>query len=99
MNGKRRVVPRALADVAILADFLPRRAAVVGAEQAALVRFDDGVDALRVRRRDGDADLAPGAGGEAIGFQFTRSLTVAVRLERSPGVAAVAGDEQVGAGA
>ena len=53
------------ADAAVVADALPGLAAVVGAEQAALVRLDEGVDAPAVRRRDGDADLAPGAFGQS----------------------------------
>ena len=74
----------------MIVDAGPRLAAVVGAEQAALLGLDQGVDAAAVRRRDGDADLAPDAFGQA------RSSP---GFELLPGVAAVARDVQAAAGA
>src|SRR5207253_5293213 len=53
-------------------------AAVARAEHAAVVGLDDGVDVLRIRGRDGDADDAE----RALGHAF-------VARELFPGVAAV----------
>ena len=43
----------------------PRRAAVVGPEDAPFLSFDDGPDPLRHRWRHGDTDAALRAAGEA----------------------------------
>src|SRR5262249_53575411 len=73
-----RVVPGALAEVAVLAGLGPGLAAVVGAEHAAVLGLDDGPDPLRIDRRDGHADDADRA---------LRQRLVAGDL--GPGVAAV----------
>src|SRR5439155_4460029 len=86
VHGEGAVVPGALAEAVVAVDELPVVAAVVGAEQAALLRLDQGVDAAAVRRGDGDADLAPGPLRQAAG-------------QLLPGVAAVARDVQAAAGA
>src|SRR5205814_1659694 len=53
-----RVVERALTDISSRIHQLPRRAGIVGAEEAAVFVLDQRVDAVRVGARDGDADLA-----------------------------------------
>ena len=53
-----RVVEGALADAARLVHQLPRRAGIVRAEEAAVVVFDERVDAVRVGAGHRDADLA-----------------------------------------
>src|SRR5207244_4416083 len=87
VDGQRRVVPGALAQVTAGVDQLPRVAAVVGAEQAALLGLDQGVDDAAVGGGDGDADLAPEL---LLGQAFGGKLL--------PGVAAVARDEQAAGG-
>ena len=52
-----RVVERALAEIAPLADPLPRRTGVVGQKEPALVCLDLRVNAIRVGARHGQADL------------------------------------------
>ncbi len=84
-DGERRVVPGALPQRVAAGGERPVLAAVVGAEEAALLRFDQRVDAAGVRRRDRDADLAPDPLGQA------------VARELLPGVAAVAGDVEAAA--
>src|SRR5205823_5943443 len=69
----------------------PGGAAVVGAVEAALLGFNEGVDAARVGRGDGDTDLAPGARRQAV--------VLGLVLQVLPTVAAVAGDVQAAAGA
>ena len=64
------------------------RAAVVGAEDAALGGFHQGPHALRIGRRNGDADAPEHAVGQA-----GRARDI------GPGVAAVGGFEQAAAGA
>ena len=61
IDGDGGEVPGPLAQVMAGVDQLPGVAAVVGAEQAALLGLDQGVDAPAVGRGDGDADLAPDA--------------------------------------
>ena len=53
-----RVVERALADVAAGVDHLPGRAGIVGHQQAAVLVLDQRVDAVGIRGRQRDADLA-----------------------------------------
>src|SRR5205085_840698 len=60
-----RVVPGALAQIALVVGAPPRLAAVLGAEDAARVRFDDRPHAI-VIRRDGHADLADRAFRKAV---------------------------------
>ena len=87
-DGERRVVPGALAQRAAAGLTSSQvLAAVVGAEEPALLRLDQRVDAPAVRRRDGDADLAPDALGQAVAGELL------------PGVAAVARDVEAAAGA
>src|SRR5262245_28054733 len=59
----RREIPGPLAQIASAVDERPLDAAVVGAIKAAVLGFDERVDALAVRRRDGDADAAKGLSG------------------------------------
>ncbi len=66
VDGERGVVPGPLAERAVGGDERPVLAAVVGAEQPALLGLDQGVDAPGVGRRHGDADLAPDALGQAL---------------------------------
>ncbi len=82
-----RVIERALAQVAVVVDQLPRRARIVGHIQAA-GRFvlDDRVDAIAVRSRHRHADLAPEAGRQP-----------GVLGDLGPGVAGVGGLEQAAA--
>src|SRR5262249_27345633 len=74
-----RVVPGALAEIAFLVGAAPRAPAVVRAEHAAVVGFDDRPDAIRIRGRNRDADAATDAGGKSGAG------------EARPGVAAVGG--------
>src|SRR5262245_23803111 len=53
-----RVVESALAKIAALVHFLPRRARVVGHEESTVLGFDLRVETLRVGAGDGEADLA-----------------------------------------
>ncbi len=61
------VVPGALAEVAVGVDQPEPLAAVVGAEQAALLGLDQGPDPVGVGRRDGDADAALDPLGQPLG--------------------------------
>ena len=83
-----RVVPRALTQVAVLVDALPRAAGVVAAEQAAVLGLDLRVEALLVRRRGADAGDAEHALGHA-GLVVQRLPTVAA-VGRLPQAAALA---------
>ena len=80
VDGQRRVVPGSLADPPRGADPGPLLAGVVGAEEAALLCLDQGVDALRLALRHPHADPSPDPFGKALA------------LELLPGVTAVAGD-------
>ena len=51
-----REIPGALAQIVLGVLFGPRAAAVIGAENAAVARFHQGVYALGIRPRNGDAD-------------------------------------------
>ena len=105
IDGEGGVVKGALADGALIVDELPGIAAVVAAEQSALVRLDEGVDAPAIGRRDGDADLAPDAFGQPLGvfLAFRRVLAEIGRIvgrrrdELRPVLAAVARDVQAAA--
>ncbi len=106
VDGQRRVITGPLADAAIAMHQLPRLAAVVAAEQAALVRLDEGIDAPAVRRGDGHADLAPDAFGQPLAVFLALGCVLAEpqrfrpwrRHELRPGVAAVARGVQPAAG-
>ena len=52
------VVPRPRLDQAVIVEQAPAAAGIVGAVEAPLVGLHDGVDAIGVGRRHGDADLA-----------------------------------------
>ncbi|MBD3854056.1 MAG: hypothetical protein IFJ96_04685, partial [Acidobacteria bacterium] len=69
VDGQRRVVPRSLTDPPRGADAGPRLAAVVGAEEAALLGLDEGVDALRLALRHPHAHPAPNSPREALRLQ------------------------------
>src|SRR5262249_24069022 len=84
IDGDRRVVPRSLPEEALIVDALPRTAAVVRSEQAAVFRLDQRVDAPAVRGGDRDTDFPPRPFRQP-GF---------VRLELFPGVSPVARDVQ-----
>src|SRR5262249_18444957 len=91
VDGQAGVVPGPLPQRVVAAGQLPGRAAGGGAERAALLGLDQGVDAASVGRGDGDADLAPVALGQAV--------VLGLLLQVFPGVAAVAGDVQAAPGA
>ncbi len=107
MNGQRGEVPRPLLDAAAGVDELQVLAAVVAAEQAALLGLDQRVDAPRIGWGDGQADLAPDALGQALAASWFPRRHLCRRPgnlrgrgnELRPGVAAVAGDVQPAAGA
>ena len=82
-----RVVERALPDVAPRVHQLPVRAAVVGAEQAAVLVFDERVDPVRIRLGDRDADLPVHALRQPL-----------VARDFRPRLAAVGGLEQAASG-
>ncbi len=83
-----RVVPGALAELAILIHAAPGFACVVRAKHAAIFGFDERPDAIGIRWRDGDADAAEDAFGQS-----------RISAEIGPGVAAVGGFEQAAIGA
>src|SRR5207249_7235974 len=61
------VVPRPLAKLPLAVHPRPAVAAVVGAEDPTRIGLHDGEDPLGVGGRDGNPDVADGAGGEAGG--------------------------------
>src|SRR5262249_2966239 len=75
------VVEGPLGVLGVVVDRLPGAAAVARADDGALLRLDDGVDGLRRRGRDGDADAAQLALGQPV-----------VGGPAGPGGAAVVGD-------
>ncbi len=83
-----RVVEGALAQAAIFAGELPGGAGVIGDEDAAVLVFHDGVDAIGIAAGDGDADLSDDAGGHA-----------GIAGDLGPVVAAVGGFEEAAGGA
>jgi hypothetical protein len=82
------VVERAVGDVVLGVDRRPFAAAVVGAQERALLGFHEGVDDARIRARDGDADASEVA--------FRHSILLGEPL---PGRAAVVRHMQARAGA
>jgi hypothetical protein len=80
------VVERPLGRGLVLVDLLPALAAVVRAEQGALLGLDQGVDDVRVRARDGEADSPELSLGQAV-----------LLREAPPALAAVVGDVEPGA--
>src|SRR5581483_8551022 len=89
--------PGPLAEGPAVVDVVPRLAAVVGAEQAALVGLDHGVDAPAVGGGDGQLDLAPGAGRQPLAALAAGALRDVLGDELRPGVAAVARGVQAAA--
>src|SRR5260221_13147257 len=94
-------------------DALPFAAAVIGTKQAAFLGFNEGVNAPAIGCGHGHTDFAPDAFGQTVWFfvGFTGGITApahrvrrgpgrrARRDELLPGVAAVTGNIQAGAGA
>ena len=72
VGDEARVVPRALAQVAVAVEELPGRSAIIGTVGATRVGLDLRPNAARVHRRDCDSDLAEhpareaGVGGELL---------------------------------
>ena len=79
VDGERRVVPGPLPQRAVAARERPGLAPVVRAEEPALLRLDERVDALRIRRRDRDAHLAP----DPLGEPFARRASSTCRRRRA----------------
>ena len=83
------VVPRALAQIAIVVGALPRRAGVVGAEHAARIGLDVRPDAVRVSARHGDADVPPDPLRQArVACDLRPVISTVGRLEHSAALAA-----------
>src|SRR5437879_13733591 len=82
-NWMREVERAAYQPLALVALF-PRRSAVVGNEKRALRRFDKGINALRVRRRNLHRDPT---------VWFFRETLVGFLRDLRPGVAAIRGTE------
>src|SRR2546421_2885983 len=68
INSKCCVIPGPLAQVVSSIDALPFAAAVVGAEQAPLLRFDQGVNPPTVGGGNRYADFAPNAFRQTVRF-------------------------------
>src|SRR5712692_4670196 len=64
-----RVIPGALAEAVVVVDAAPFFAAIVGAVQTPLLGFDQRVDPVRVRRRNGNADTPQQPLGQPVAFQ------------------------------
>src|SRR5260221_4699180 len=90
-----QIVPGPAARLALLAQLLPRLAAVVRAEDGAILGVDDGPHTVRARRRDHHADLAEGALGQPLVARDVRPGVAAVgRLPEAGALAAA--DELMG---
>jgi len=84
IGGDVRVIEGALADVAVVVDQLPRRSRIVGTEESAFLVLDEGVDPVRVRARDSDADAADHALGKpGIAGDLCPCVAAVRRLEQS----------------
>ena len=81
------VVPGPVHQVAVVADPLPLLSAVIRPVEAFLLRFNDRPDPVRLRRRDGHADLALDSLGQPL-----------VVADLGPGVASVGGFEKAAVG-
>ena len=78
------VVPGALAQIIVLVDAHPGVAAIVGSKHAALFGLDQGVDALRIRRRNADPNAADDALRHAGGAcQILPRLTAIRRFQQA----------------
>ena len=75
-------VPGALAITLIVVDARPGIAGVVGAIEAALLRFDQRVDAIGVRARNRNADASQLAFGQAMAFQMFPGESAVGRFDR-----------------
>ncbi len=84
-----RVVPGALSEAVIRIDPRPTSAAIIGAENSTLLRFDGRIDTAAVRARDGNADAAQRTGGKTVAFDLLPGDS-AVRgtVKSRPGAAA-----------
>ena len=78
IRDQPRVVPGALAELALAVGALPAVPAVARPEDTALLGLDDGVDHLRVRAGDAHARDADGALGEAVIGADVRPVLAAV---------------------
>src|SRR6185312_12740884 len=79
-------------DTTIFGDATPTLSAVVRAEEPAFFGFDQCPDALRLRRRDHDADLAPDTARQSVFLtQFDPVFAAICRLEE-PAARSAAGE-------
>jgi hypothetical protein len=80
-----RVVEGALTDATLVVHQRPRVAAVVAAEEAAVVVLDERVDAIRISRRHGDTDAShEPLGGQALVAGELRPVSPPSVLLNSP---------------
>src|SRR5207302_5888578 len=78
------VVKRALAQLALIVHLGPRRAAILGAEDAAVFVFNERVDAAAVGARNRHADAADEAGRQArVPCDFRPVLAAIGRFEET----------------
>ena len=83
------VVPRPLAQRAIVVGACPALSGVVGAKDAAVVGLDDGPDAVAASGRRGDVDLALDAVGQPVG-EFLPGVAAVGRFVQTAVLAAAA---------
>ena len=74
-----REIPGALPEAVIVSDERPFRAAIVAAIQAALLRFDERVNDVRIAAGNRDADAAKRAFGKTIAFDALPGRAVVIR--------------------
>src|SRR5205814_4664865 len=90
MRVNPRVVPGALAEIAIFAGLGPGLAGVVGAEDAAVVGFDQRPDALGIDGRNRDANDADRLFRQPFVSSDLRPVIAAVGAFPQPGAGATA---------
>src|SRR3972149_127988 len=73
-------------EVPLFIDELPVLAAVVRAEETALLRLDEGVDPPGIRGRDVDRDLPGNALGECLALDLLPRVTAVAGAENAAGV-------------
>ena len=78
VNRQRRVIPRPLFEPGGITNVFPAVAAVIGAEQAAILCLNQRVNAIGITGCDPHADLAPNTLRQTVALQFF------------PGIAAIA---------
>src|SRR5579862_4741602 len=83
-------VPGALSEAVVVIDLHPFLAPIVGAIKSSRLRFDLRVNAVRVRSRNGQTDLAQNPLGQAVAFQMLPRAS-AVRRFVEPAARAAAG--------